>query len=174
MIRASELNSGVFCLIISDHTFFVSHLFIQLHFLFDFFVATSMFPDQASDSVASFGGHWASSFYWLIQFKGHFFVLAQMNQTSEKLSDSQRSLWQMMSSSLPPVTQTNSFCPLCPILWLAGFTMPQTVAHRSGADHIEQNSLRVSPAHRVKLVAFSLQHPNFSHSPQSWAARQSF
>lgn len=30
-----------------------------------------------------------------------------------------------------------------------------------------ENCLRVSAAHTVKLVAFSLQHPSFSHSPRS-------
>lgn len=56
---------------------------------------------------------------------------------------------------------------LCLILRLAEFTMPQTAAYRRSVDHFSQNTQRGSPAHGAKLMAFSLQHPSFSHSPRA-------
>lgn len=61
---------------------------------------------------------------------------------------------------------------LCPVLRLAGGHNATDGSLQKGALITSRRIVCVfSPAHRVKLVAFSLQHPSFSHSPQSRAAR---
>lgn len=98
----------------------------------------------------------------------------QNGSPGESFSVSDQFFSEMMSSMSSQGHITTPYDTLCPVLRSAGFTVPQTAAYRRSVDHFSQNSLRASLAHRLTLVAFSLQHPSFSHSPHSRATRHWF
>lgn len=98
----------------------------------------------------------------------------QNGSPGESFSVSDQFFSEIMSSMSSQGHITTPYDTLCPVLRSAEFTVPQTAAYRRNVDHFSQNSLRSSLAHRLTFVAFSLQHPSFSHSPHSRATRHWF